>query len=172
MRKTLIAGAIGAFFAALAPSAAAAQSSNLYAEVRNWSVYQNNDNCRGIVTYGTGDSMIMSVTLFTDMDTDLTITDRGWRAVEGQNYDTAYHVGGVTFSGAGGTGVRILDQMGYMADMGTGFLDRFAGSEAIQVDLNGVEIANLSLADSGAMVQTLRRCRTELAAGRRRTSGK
>jgi hypothetical protein len=152
----LAAGCIGA-------PARAADEGSLFAEVGNWSVFRNSDNCRALVSYGNqGSSTLLSVTYFNDGAITIGVTRDGWRVRVGQHFDVITILGDDRFSGAGADGIQILDQTGYSAVMGTGFLDSFARASAIEFELDNRSLSNLSLQDSNVAVATLRRCRTAL----------
>ena len=149
--------------ASLGAPARAVEVDALYAEVGNWSIFSNDGNCRAIVSYGNpGSETLLSVTYFDDGVTTVGVTRDGWRVRVGQHFDLITTLGTDVFSGAGADGIQILQQTGYSAVMGDGFLDSFARASTIIFELDKETVANLSLQDSNGAVATLRRCQAAL----------
>lgn len=134
-------------------------------ELRDWpsaggfDIVQLEESCAMETTYAMPGRSPIKLTIVTGGDrTNLAMTSMDWSAREGETYDLRFSLGGWAYTGPVTGVVSGYTDKGFVASLGSDFLDVFAAAPALYVTRGEAVVGNLSLRGTAAGVSVLRRC--------------
>ena len=139
-----------------------------------WEVFQDSKSCGMTRVYeGPGETEMMLIK-YADETVRIMITNKGWSAKQGTQYDISYLLNGTSYGGAKAVGTGDQVRRGFVSTFVASFAQDFTRGSTLRVMLSDQEIERLSLNGTGVAMALVDQCligvRATLAAAERESA--